>query len=209
MSLLCIKTLIMLFFNVQGRWSVQSHRAWPAHRGQNCRFSGFLSSRMHFGLFSFNYLDDSCSVSRCFLNIFPLPNNHWNGRKCSNSSIETESPTACAWSCSAEILTGFVSGANEIWWAFCLFQGGAGWLFFCPLHTASSVHQLIHAKRAYNELVILWACEVAARQIWARFRCLIDRKLITWQLNWCPGDSSKAVTYSGIQRLGKGWVFMR
>lgn len=58
--------------------------------------------------------------------------------------------------------------------SFLSFLRGAGWLGFCPLHTARSVHQLIHAKRTYNELVTLWDCEVAARQILACFRCLIE-----------------------------------
>lgn len=208
----------MLFFNVRGRWRTQNHRAWPAPPGAELWVSGFLSSQMHFGLFSFHLI--TLMIAAVFPDAFLIYFlSQTTARMAGNVKIAAEkqgdahlkpgSPTACACSCSTEVFTCPVSGANEIWWAFCLFQGGAGRLFFCPLHTAGSVHQLIHAKRTYNELVILWACEVAARQIWARFRCLIDRKLITWQLNWHPGDSSEAVKYSGIQQLGKGQVFMR
>lgn len=41
------------------------------------------------------------------------------------------------------------------------------------------------------------------------FRCLIDRKLITWQPTGHPGGSSKAVKHAGIQQLGEGQVFGR
>lgn len=45
------------------------------------------------------------------------------------------------------------------------FLRGSWAVVFSPLHNAGSVHQLIHAKRSYKELVILWACEVVAHQI--------------------------------------------
>lgn len=166
--------------------------------------SGFLSSPIHFGLFSLHLITMMIAAMfpDAFLIYFP---SQTTAGMAGNAKIAADSQgaaqlrpgsvTACACSCSTEVFTHPVSGANEIWWAFCLFWGGAGWLFSCPLHTAGSVHQLIHAKRTHNELVILWACEVAAGQIWARFRCLIDRKLITWQLNPHPGDSPKAVEH--------------
>lgn len=72
-----------------------------------------------------------------------------------------------------------------------------------------TLHQLIHAKRTYNELVILWARKVAARQVRARFRCFIDRKLITWQRSQNPGDSDEAGKCCRIQEPGEGQVFMR
>lgn len=41
------------------------------------------------------------------------------------------------------------------------------------------------------------------------FRCLIDRKLITWQPTGHPRGSSKTVKHAGTQQLGEGQVFGR